>query len=127
ALVGACGGFLWWNIKPSGIFMGDTGSLAIGAGLAALVLSMNIVGLLPVIAALYMAEGASSALQRYTYKLYFKQRPGQRRLFRMAPLHHHFEIVGWPESTIVVRFWIVSGLAAVAAGALFFGSALRWQ
>lgn len=127
AMTGACAGFLWWNIQPAHIFMGDTGSLAIGAGLAALTLSMSIAALLPVLAALYVAEGASSALQRYTYKLYFKKRPGQRRPFRMAPLHHHFELKGWEEPTIVTRFWIVSAIAAVSTAAIFYGASLHWR
>ncbi|HZU73777.1 MAG TPA: phospho-N-acetylmuramoyl-pentapeptide-transferase [Acidimicrobiales bacterium] len=127
AMAGACAGFLWWNIQPMRIFMGDTGSLAIGTAMAALALSMDIAALLPVLAALYVAEGGSSALQRYTYKLYFKKRPGQRRLFRMAPLHHHFELKGWADSTLVVRFWIVSSMAGAAAAAIFYGAALRWR
>jgi phospho-N-acetylmuramoyl-pentapeptide-transferase len=126
-LAGACAGFLWWNVQPRCIFMGDTGSLAIGAALTGLALSMNIAALVPVLGGLYVIEGASSALQRYTYKLYFKPRRTQRRLLRMAPLHHHFELAGWAESNIVVRFWILSGLAAAAAAVIFYGSARGWH
>ncbi|HET6793897.1 MAG TPA: phospho-N-acetylmuramoyl-pentapeptide-transferase [Acidimicrobiales bacterium] len=127
ALAGGCAGFLWWNAQPRAIFMGDTGSLAIGAGLAGLALSMNIAALVPVIGALYVIEGTSSALQRYTYKLYFKPRRASRRLFRMAPLHHHFELAGWAESTVVVRFWVLSGLAAALGVVIFYGSARGWH
>jgi len=69
-------------------------------------------------------EGGSSSLQRLTYKLYFKPRGGQRRLFRMAPLHHHFELAGWSESTILVRFWVISAIGAAATLALVYGAAL---
>jgi len=124
ALAASCAGFLWWNVRPMTIFMGDTGSLAIGMGIAGLALALNVALLVPVFGALYVIEGGSSALQRYTYKLYFKPRGGQRRLFRMAPLHFHFELGGWPESTVIVRFWLVSGLAAAGALAIFYGSSL---
>jgi phospho-N-acetylmuramoyl-pentapeptide-transferase len=120
ALSAASAWFLWTNIGRATIFMGDTGSLAIGAGIAALALSLNIVGLVPILGILYVIEGASSALQRYTYKLYFKRRGGQRRLFRMAPIHHHFELSGWSEPTIVIRFWIISAVGATACLALFY-------
>lgn len=121
ALAAACVGFLWYNIRPMTIFMGDSGSLAIGMGIAALALSLKVALLVPVFGVLYVMEGGSSALQRYTYKLYFKRRGGSRRLFRMAPLHHHFELAGWSESSIVVRFWMVSALGAAAALGIFYG------
>jgi phospho-N-acetylmuramoyl-pentapeptide-transferase len=121
ALAAACVGFLWWNIRPMTIFMGDSGSLAIGMGIAALALSLRVALLIPVFGLLYVMEGASSALQRYTYKLYFKRR-GSRRLFRMAPLHHHFELGGWSEPTIVVRFWMMSAIGAAAALGIFYAS-----
>jgi phospho-N-acetylmuramoyl-pentapeptide-transferase len=120
ALAMACCGFLWWNANPMTIFMGDTGSLAMGVGIAALALQMNVALLVPVLGALYVAEGASSFLQRYVYRF-----SHGRRLFRMAPIHHHFELVGWSESTVIVRFWIVSGLAAAAALAVFYDDFLR--
>lgn len=124
SLAAACAGFLWWNVRPTTIFMGDAGSLAIGMGLAALSLELNVALLLPVFGALYVIEGASSALQRYTYKLYFKPRGGQRRLFRMAPLHHHFELAGWSEHTVIVRFWLLTGIGSVTALAAFYGDSL---
>jgi phospho-N-acetylmuramoyl-pentapeptide-transferase len=120
ALAAACAGFLWWNGVPGHIFMGDSGSLAIGAGIVALVLSLQVTLLLPILGCLYVAEGASSSLQRYYFRI-----TGGRRLFRMAPLHHHFEMLGWPEFTILVRLWIVSGIGAALAIALFYGDALR--
>lgn len=125
SLAGACTGFLWTNIRPATIFMGDSGSLAIGTGIAALALSQHIALLIPIIGALYVIEGASSSLQRYTYKWYFKSRGGGRRLFRMAPLHHHYELVGWPESTIVVRFWIINATAAATAIVIFYSYARK--
>lgn len=127
ALGGACTGFLWWNIQRTRIFMGDAGSLAIGTAFAALCLSMNVAALMPILAGLYVVEGASSALQRYTFRYYYKRRNPQRRLFRMAPLHHHFEVAGWAESTIVVRFWLLSAIAAAGAAGIFYGAALHWR
>jgi len=119
AIGAGCVGFLWWNTNPMTIFMGDVGSLALGTGIAALTLSMNVALLVPVLGALYVAEGASSFLQRWWFRI-----SGGRRLFRMAPIHHHFELV-WPESTVIVRFWIVSGLGAALALSIFYGDFLR--
>ena len=119
----ACVGFLWWNANPMTIFMGDVGSLAIGAAIAALALSMNVSLLMLALGALYVIEGASVVLQISTWKWYFKPRGASRRLFRMAPIHHHFEGVGWPEGTILVRFWILNGIAAATALALFYADA----
>ncbi|HEY5411230.1 MAG TPA: hypothetical protein VIJ94_10945, partial [Caulobacteraceae bacterium] len=124
SMAAACVGFLWWTARPATIFMGDTGSLAIGMGIAALALCLNVALLVPLFGLLYVAEGASSSLQRYTYKLYFKNRAGTRRLFRMAPLHHHFELGGWSEHTIIVRFWLLSAGSAVLGLAAFYGSSL---
>lgn len=119
--VGAgCVGFLWWNANPTTIFMGDVGSLALGTGIAALSLSMNVALLVPVLGVLYVAEGGSSFLQRWWFRM-----SSGRRLFRMAPIHHHFELGGWPESTVIVRFWIVGGLGAALALAIFYGDFLR--
>ncbi len=123
ALLGACIGFLWWNAAPAKIFMGDTGSLAIGAGLAAIALQMKIDLLLPVIGGLFVLVTLSVVLQIASFRLF------GRRIFRMAPLHHHFELAGWPETTVIVRFWIMAGLCAGAGLGLFFGQyiALRGQ
>ena len=123
-LAAACVGFLWWNVTPMTLFMGDVGSLAIGTGVAALALTMNVSLLVLVFGAYYVMQGASVALQISTWKLYFKRRGGTRRLFRMAPLHHHYEVVGWSESTILVRFWILNGIAASLGLAIFYLDAL---
>jgi len=123
-LAGSMGGLLWWNIKPKTIFMGDTGSLALGAGLVVVCSGLGLTLLVPVIEFLYVGVGASSFLQRVWFK-WTRRRGTPRRLFRMAPIHHHFELVGWSESTIVVRFWIVNAIAAGLAVLLVYGDALR--
>jgi phospho-N-acetylmuramoyl-pentapeptide-transferase len=123
-MAAACVGFLWWNGSPMTVFMGDTGSMAMGASLASLALTMNIPLLVALLGAVYAAQGVSVALQISTWKWYFKRRGGHRRLFKMAPIHHHFELVGWSEPTIVVRFWILNGVAAAGALAVFYGDAL---
>ena len=114
SMTGACAGFLWWNAAPARIFMGDTGSLAIGAGLAALALVMNVQLLLPVIGGLYVLETVSVMVQVASYRIF------HRRVFRMAPIHHHFELAGWPEITVIVRFWILAGLCTALALGLFY-------
>jgi phospho-N-acetylmuramoyl-pentapeptide-transferase len=114
AMVGACAGFLWWNAAPARIFMGDTGALAIGAGMAALVLTLNVQLLLVIIGALYVTETLSVLIQVTSFRLF------HRRVFRMAPIHHHFELGGWPETTIIVRFWLLSGACAAIALGLFY-------
>jgi phospho-N-acetylmuramoyl-pentapeptide-transferase len=111
---GACAGFLWWNAAPARIFMGDTGSLAIGAGLAALALVMKVDLLLPVIGGLYVLETVSVIVQVASFRFF------HRRVFRMAPIHHHFELAGWPETTVIIRFWILSGLCTALALGLFY-------
>ena len=114
AMVGACTGFLWWNAAPARIFMGDTGSLAIGAGMASLALVMNLQLLLPILGALFVLITLSVMIQVASFQLF------HRRVFRMAPLHHHFELVGWPETTVIIRFWILAGLATALALAIFY-------
>lgn len=114
AMLGACAGFLWWNAAPARIFMGDTGSLAIGAGLAALALSTNTVLLLPIIGGLFVMETVSVILQVGSFRMF------GRRIFRMAPLHHHFELGGWPETTVIIRLWIVAGLFTALALGLYY-------
>ena len=115
AMLGGCTGFLWWNAHPAKIFMGDTGSLAIGAGLAGLALTLNTQLLLPVVGALFVVESASVIIQVFSFRLL-----GGRRVFRMAPIHHHYELAGWPETTVIVRFWIIAGLATALALGLFY-------
>jgi phospho-N-acetylmuramoyl-pentapeptide-transferase len=114
AMVGACAGFLWWNAAPARIFMGDTGALAVGAGMAALVLTLNVQLLLLIVGALYVTETLSVMIQVTSFRLF------KRRVFRMAPIHHHFELGGWPETTVIVRFWLLSGACAAIALGLFY-------
>lgn len=123
-LAAACLGFLWWNGNPMTIFMGDVGSLAIGTAVATLSLSMGVSLLVVVLGALYVIEGVSVGLQISTWKVYFKPRGTTHRLFKMAPLHHHFELTGWSESTVLVRFWILNAIAAALAVAIFYLDAL---
>jgi len=111
--VGALLGFLSYNVHPARFFMGDTGSLALGALLGGAALLSGDVLVLPVVGAVFVAVALSVILQ----VAYFK-RSGGKRLFRMAPLHHHFELIGWPETQIVGRFWIAGAIAAAAGVAL---------
>ncbi|NLV56567.1 MAG: phospho-N-acetylmuramoyl-pentapeptide-transferase [Acidimicrobiales bacterium] len=113
AMVGSTTGFLWWNATPARIFMGDTGSLAIGGGLAGLALLLNTHLLLPLIGGLFVFETLSVIIQVAGFRL-FRYRP-----FRMAPIHHHYELAGWPQTTIIVRFWILAGLSTAIAVGLF--------
>jgi phospho-N-acetylmuramoyl-pentapeptide-transferase len=115
ALVGGCLGFLWWNAAPARIIMGDTGALSIGAGIAGLCLLMNLDLLLVVIGGLYVLETLSVIAQVISYRLF------HRRVLRMAPLHHHFELLGWPETTVLIRFWIIAGLFAALGIGIVFG------
>ena len=94
--------------------MGDTGSLAIGAGLAALALTLNVHLLLPIVGALYVAEIVSVVLQVGSFRIF------HRRIFRMAPIHHHFELGGWPETTVIIRFWMLAGMCAALALGLYY-------
>lgn len=118
ALMGACLGFLWWNAAPARIYMGDTGSLSIGAGLAALCLLMNVDLLLPIIGGLFVIETLSVIIQVISFRVF------GRRVFKMAPIHHHFELLGWPETTVIVRFWILAGLLAALGLGIFYADFL---
>jgi phospho-N-acetylmuramoyl-pentapeptide-transferase len=118
ALAGACIGFLWWNAAPAKIIMGDTGSLAIGAGLAAVCLLLDLDLLLLIIGGLFVMETVSVILQVISFRFF------GRRIFRMAPIHHHFELAGWPETTVIVRFWILGGLFVALALGIFYGDFL---
>ncbi len=114
AMLGACIGFLWWNGAPAQIIMGDTGSLAIGAAFATLALSTNTHLLVLFIGGLYVMEAVSVVLQIASFRLF------GRRIFRMAPIHHHFELLGWPETTVVIRFWILAGIFTAVGLGLFY-------
>jgi phospho-N-acetylmuramoyl-pentapeptide-transferase len=119
-VAGAVAAFLWFNAHPAQVFMGDTGSLALGATLAVVALMVGQVVLLPVIGIVFVAEAMSTMLQVGYYKLtkrLSKDRKG-KRLFKMAPLHHHFELSGWSETHVTQRFWLVSVLAAMLGVAL---------
>lgn len=115
ALTGACFGFLWWNASPAKIFMGDTGSLSLGGALAGLAITTRTELLSLVMGGLFVIITLSVILQVG----YFKLTKG-KRLFKMAPLQHHFEMLGWSEITIVVRFWIVAGLCVAIGLGLFY-------
>jgi phospho-N-acetylmuramoyl-pentapeptide-transferase len=115
ALAGACFGFLWWNASPAKIFMGDTGSLAIGGAIAAMSVLTRTELLMPIIAGLFVIIAASVVLQVGWFKL-----TKGKRLFKMAPLQHHFELLGWAEVTITIRFWIICGLCAAAGIGVFY-------
>lgn len=115
ALVGACLGFLWWNAAPAKIIMGDTGSLAIGGAIAGLAIETRTELLLVVLGVLFVAITISVILQVGWFKL-----SGGKRLFRMAPLQHHFELKGWAEVTIVIRFWLVAAIGVAAGLGVFY-------
>jgi phospho-N-acetylmuramoyl-pentapeptide-transferase len=118
ASLGAIAGFLWWNAAPAKIFMGDTGSLAIGGLAAAMAIATHTQLLLAILGGLYVLETASVLLQVISFRLF------RRRLFRMAPIHHHFEVLGWHEFTVIVRFWIIAGLGVIFGLGLFYADFL---
>jgi phospho-N-acetylmuramoyl-pentapeptide-transferase len=114
AALGACLGFLWWNTSPARIFMGDTGSLALGGLLSGLAIVTRTELLLVVLGGLFVAVTLSVVIQVAFF------RATRRRVFRMAPLHHHFELAGWTENTVIVRFWLVTGMAVAFGIGLFY-------
>ncbi len=114
AMLGASAGFMWWNAAPARIFMGDTGSLALGTGLAALALATNTHLLLPIIGGLFVMETLSVIIQVFSFRVF------GTRVFRMAPVHHHFELLGWPETTVIIRLWIMTGFATAVGLGLFY-------
>jgi phospho-N-acetylmuramoyl-pentapeptide-transferase len=119
-IIGALLGFLWFNVHPAQIFIGDSGALALGATLAVTALITGQVLVLPLIGAIFVLETASVILQVGYFRL-----TGGRRLFRMSPIHHHFELGGWDEEKITIRFWIVGILAALLGVTLFLASIHR--
>lgn len=118
AIVGGLIGFLWWNTSPAHIFLGDTGSMALGGALAALAILSQTELLLVILAGLFVIDTGSVIVQRG----YFKLTRG-KRIFLMSPIHHHFEVKGWAEVTVVVRFWIISALFVIAGVGMFY---LEW-
>jgi phospho-N-acetylmuramoyl-pentapeptide-transferase len=121
AMAGACGGFLWWNAAPARIIMGDVGALGIGAALGMLAVTTNTHLLLPLICAINVFEAGSVAVQMGV----FKASGRKKRLLKMSPIHHHFELSGWPETTVIIRFWIVSGICVATAVAIFIADFTR--
>ena len=115
AFAGACGGFLWWNASPAKIFMGDVGSLALGGALAGIAITLRTQLLLVILGFIFVLITASVIIQ----VLYFKI-SGGKRVFKMAPLQHHFELMGWGEVTIVIRFWIITSLGVAAGLGIFY-------
>jgi len=114
ALFGACAGFLWWNAAPAQVFMGDVGSLALGAAMAGLALLTQTILLLPILGGLYVVETLSVIAQVISFRIF------HRRVLRMAPIHHHFEVGGWPEFTVIVRFWLLAALLVAIALGIFY-------
>jgi phospho-N-acetylmuramoyl-pentapeptide-transferase len=115
AFTGACAGFIWWNAAPARIFMGDVGALALGSALALLALTTNTHLLLVLVCGINVIEAGSVALQMGV----FRASGRRRRLFRLSPIHHHFELAGWPETTVIIRFWLIAGASVAAAVAIF--------
>ncbi|MBA8794176.1 phospho-N-acetylmuramoyl-pentapeptide-transferase [Friedmanniella endophytica] len=115
ALALALAGYLWWSAPPARIFMGDVGSLGLGGALAALAILSRTELLLVVIGGLFCATTGSVIIQRAYFKI-----TGGKRIFRMSPLHHHFELLGWPEPLITIRFWLIGGICGVAGLLLFY-------
>ncbi len=114
-IIGALLGFLWFNVHPAQIFIGDSGALSLGATLAVTALITGQILILPLIGLIFVIETMSVILQVSYFKL-----SGGQRLFRMSPIHHHFELGGWDEEKITIRFWIVGILAALLGVTLFF-------
>ena len=121
AMFGAILGFLWWNAPPAKIIMGDVGSQGIGGLLAALALLTNTNLLLVVLGAIFVAETISVIIQVASFKLFGK------RIFRMSPLHYHFDLGGWPETTVVIRFWILTGFGVALGLGFFYGDFLSLE
>jgi phospho-N-acetylmuramoyl-pentapeptide-transferase len=114
SVLGACFGFLWWNAPPARIFMGDTGSLALGGVLAGLAVCTKTQLLLAILGGIFVVIALSVIIQVGSFKL------TGRRVFRMAPLQHHFELVGWAETTIVIRFWLISAMFVALGLGIFY-------
>lgn len=116
AMVGAILAFLWFNVHPAEVIMGDTGALALGATLATIALTTGFVLLLPVLGIIFVAETVSVMIQVGSFKLRGK------RIFRMSPLHNHFELIGWAEEKVTIRFWLIGAVAGIAAAVLAYAT-----
>jgi phospho-N-acetylmuramoyl-pentapeptide-transferase len=114
SVAGACLGFLWWNTNPAKIILGDVGSHFIGSIIVLLLISISAEGLTLLICMIFIVEALSVVLQIVSYKL------RKKRIFKMAPIHHHFEMCGWAETTVIVRFWILNGIFVILALGLFY-------
>ncbi len=114
-IMGACIGFLWWNASPAQIFMGDTGSLALGSALAGFAVLSRTELLVVVLGGIFVIETLSVILQVGFFKL-----SKGKRIFRMAPIHHHFEMLGWEQVTVVIRFWIITALFVAVGVGIFY-------
>lgn len=130
AITGACFGFLWWNAPPASIFMGDTGSLSLGGALAGLAILTRTELLLLILGGLFVVVTLSVMIQVSVFKAsrssalfrkVFRVKPGYR-VFRIAPIHHHFEMLGWQQETVVIRFWIITGLAVATGLGVFYAA-----
>lgn len=121
ALTGACFGFLWWNASPARIILGDTGSLALGAAMAGFALLTRTELLLVVLGGLYVAVTGSVIIQVSWFKLTRRRTGVGRRVFLMTPIQHHFELKGWEQVTVVIRFWIIAGVCVAAGLGIFYG------
>jgi len=116
AMVGAILAFLWFNVHPAEVIMGDTGALALGATLATIALTTGFVLLLPILGIIFVAETLSVMIQVGSFKLRGK------RIFRMSPLHNHFELIGWAEEKVTIRFWLIGAVAGIAAAVLAYAT-----
>ena len=119
AMMGACAGFLWWNAAPAKVFMGDTGSLALGGAMGGLALLTNTNLLLPILGGLFVVETVSVIAQIVAFRGF------RRRVLRMAPIHHHYEVGGWPEFTVIVRFWLFAGICVALGLGIFYADFIR--
>jgi phospho-N-acetylmuramoyl-pentapeptide-transferase len=121
ALIGAAVGFLWFNAFPAEVFMGDTGAMAMGGALAAMAIFLKVEVLLLFVGGIFLVEAVSVILQVVSFKWW------GRRIFLIAPLHHHFEMKAWSETKIMVRFWILTALSCFAGFALFYKYFLQFR
>ena len=117
-MTGAVAAFLWFNVHPAEVFLGDSGALSLGATLAVVALTTGFIVLLPLAGVIFFVETLSVMLQVFSFKVW------HRRIFRMAPIHHHFELIGWPEEKVTIRFWLIGALAGIMAAILAFATPL---